>query len=577
MERRAGGSRHSRLRTAILLPLFSLVLLGFLVSGTIYILASRAAVGDVVERLILEATTGIGARVSSTLESPRYISMTVAEMVLKIEDPGDYTSRLQQVFRSLLAGMPELNIVAVGFVDGEYAEAQRLSDGTILIGRAGRSTGGALESWTSPEGGEPQQLRFSRPGYDPRTRPWYRRAVESGKPGWSDVYAYFSTADLAVSASVPVLYGDEVKAVVAATVSLRDLMKILVDQPKARRGTVAVLDQKGRLISTSDLDSVVLSGDGGLIPARESSSRLLAEVAGLLPQSVRSEGSIVHFQFEGDRYIAGFAPIDDQGWGLGWTVVTAVPESFYMERLLQADVTGGFVFFLLLGLATMIAWITVDGITDPLLHLETAAADLAGGRFSGDASRMVQSLAGRRDEIGLLAASFAKMSGSLESSFESLRASLEEKEVLIKEVHHRVKNNLQVVSSMLAIQAGEILDPLAVSIFKACQERIQAMALVHEEVYQSGLYSEVDMSEYLERICSSLRCSRTAGTPRLEVRVDAKGIRLPLAQAIPSGLIVNELVVNSIKHAFPSDRLGTVGVSLKRAEGRCLLAVQDDG
>lgn len=569
--------RNTSLRTAILLPLASLVLLGFASSWTLYVLASRTSMGGVVERLVLETTAVLESRLSRLLEAPRHVGITIAEFARQVEDPGASLVFFQRAFRSQLEEVPELNIAAIGFRDGEYAEAQRLGDGRILVGRAGRGTNGALESWICDEEGKPRELWASRPGYDPRTRPWYRTRAETGKPGWSSVYSYYSTGDLALAAGYPILVRGEARAVVSVTMTLRGIHDFLNTMPQARRGVLAVLDREGRVVAASGEFPVTLTAEGRLPAAEDSGNTLLSAAASVLPLGDKPEASSQRFRIEGVRYIYGFSELRNDDWDLGWRVLAILPESEFTERMIESDVRGGFVFLLLLSLALLVTWLTVGGLTEPLSQLETAVRDLASARFSEESSRTIQALTGRRDEIGRLASSFDHMRTSLLASFETLRSNLDEKEVLLKEVHHRVKNNLQVISSILSIQAGELEDPRALEAFAACQERIQAMAYVHEGVYQSGLYTEVEMDEYFGRICSALRWSRAGSAPGIDIRVEARDILLPLSQAIPCGLIVNELAVNALKHAFPGGRGGIVSVSLSRQGAEYRLVVEDDG
>jgi two-component sensor histidine kinase len=396
-------------------------------------------------------------------------------------------------------------------------------------------------------------------------------------PGWSSVYSYYSNQDLAVSAGYPVLAGGQLLAVVSVTTTLKGIHDFFNTMPQARRGVLAILDREGRTIAVTGKYPVSLDGEGRLPAAEESGNSLLAKAAPLLPLKVKPESSAHRFRMDGERYIAGISELRNDEWDLGWRVVAILPESEFTERMTESDVRGGFVFLLLLSLALLVAWLTVDGLTEPLSQLEAAVRDLAFARFSEDSGKTVRALARRRDEIGRLASSFDNMRSSLLISFETLRSNLEEKEVLLKEVHHRVKNNLQVISSMLSIQAGGIEDPKSLEAFAACQERILAMAFVHEGVYQSGLYTEVEMEDYLGRICSSLRWSRAEDAPRIDIRVDSRDIRLPLAQAIPCGLIVNELAVNALKHGFPGERPGVVSVALTREDPGYRLVVEDDG
>jgi two-component sensor histidine kinase/PAS domain-containing protein len=159
-----------------------------------------------------------------------------------------------------------------------------------------------------------------------------------------------------------------------------------------------------------------------------------------------------------------------------------------------------------------------------------------------------------------------------------IREALTEKEVLLKEVHHRVKNNLQVISSLLNLQAAEITDPNTLIALRESQNRVRSMALIHEKLYQSNDLAHIDFSIYLQSLVYSLAQSYRVQANKVDIQVQAEKIFLDLDTAIPCGLMVNELVSNSIKYAFPEDRSGKIIVSFSStAHNRYSLAVSDDG
>ena len=160
---------------------------------------------------------------------------------------------------------------------------------------------------------------------------------------------------------------------------------------------------------------------------------------------------------------------------------------------------------------------------------------------------------------------------------EAVRASLREKEVLLKEIHHRVKNNLQVISSLLSLQARYLTDPKAREIFNQSQNRVQSIALVHEQLYQSPDLSHVNFSEYTASLLDNLFHNYSAAERGLAKEIDVGGARLTIDVAIPCGLIVNELVTNALKHAFPDGRRGTIWVVLQENPVELRLAIEDDG
>ncbi len=161
---------------------------------------------------------------------------------------------------------------------------------------------------------------------------------------------------------------------------------------------------------------------------------------------------------------------------------------------------------------------------------------------------------------------------------EETQRRLGEKEVLLKEVHHRVKNNLQVISSLLSLQSARISDAGVKDALRESQNRVRSMALIHEKLYQSSDLAQVDFAGYLRSLVNFLAQSYRQQADHVALDVQATSVRLDLETAIPCGLIVNELVSNSLKHAFPDGRSGSITVSLQPDEvGRWCLRVSDDG
>jgi len=134
---------------------------------------------------------------------------------------------------------------------------------------------------------------------------------------------------------------------------------------------------------------------------------------------------------------------------------------------------------------------------------------------------------------------------------EKVLASLREKEILLKEIHHRVKNNLQIISSLLELQCEYIHDHQALRFFRESQDRIKTMAMVHEQLYSSADLASIDLCEYLESLASQLLHSYVEDPGRIALVFDLGEFCLGIEEAIPCGLILNELVSNSLKHAFP--------------------------
>lgn len=182
-------------------------------------------------------------------------------------------------------------------------------------------------------------------------------------------------------------------------------------------------------------------------------------------------------------------------------------------------------------------------------------------------------------QLSLLLDACWQVVGRLDAE-QGVLSSLHEKEILLKEIHHRVKNNLQIISSLLFLQAEYVQNPEDRTMFEESQKRISAMALVHEELYGSADLSSVDMGEYVPRLVE--RVVASADVP-VQVDFDVEALRLPVTRSIPCGLVLNEMVMNAVKHAFRSGRTGRNGqesrlrVSLGRSAGQVELAVEDNG
>lgn len=162
---------------------------------------------------------------------------------------------------------------------------------------------------------------------------------------------------------------------------------------------------------------------------------------------------------------------------------------------------------------------------------------------------------------------------------ERVKQSLQEKEVLLREIHHRVKNNLQIIASLLHLQASSAGGSSNADIFRDSQVRVAAMALIHDQLYQSSNFAEINFDTYVRKLITSLFDSYRVQASQIELSLPtgADGVALNITDAVPCALLLNEILSNSLKHAFRDGRRGKIVVSMRREGENYLLRASDDG
>ncbi|MBN1350005.1 PAS domain S-box protein [candidate division KSB1 bacterium] len=167
---------------------------------------------------------------------------------------------------------------------------------------------------------------------------------------------------------------------------------------------------------------------------------------------------------------------------------------------------------------------------------------------------------------------------ALKQAEEKLKASLQEKSVLLQEVHHRVKNNLQVISSLVYLQSKQVNDQHILPMFQETQNRVRAMAMIHENLYKSSNLARIDFAVYLEKLIKQLFRSYDVRTDAVELQIEVDKVELSIDTAIICGMIINELVSNSLKYAFPENRNGSINIRIFKAINNLVtMIISDDG
>lgn len=214
------------------------------------------------------------------------------------------------------------------------------------------------------------------------------------------------------------------------------------------------------------------------------------------------------------------------------------------------------------------ALLLIDGVE----HTSEIKEDNLGGYFLVTATPII-------DEKGFIQGS-VHVARDITKRIEmenDLRHALDDKEMLIKEIHHRVKNNLMIISSLLNLQSSYIEDEGALDVFRESENRANAMAKIHERLYQSTDLKNIDFGEYIQNLTNDLYMTMVSDTERIKMVIDVEDVSIDINTVVPLGLILNELVTNSMKYAFPPGESGYIKVELHRENENIVLKVSDNG
>jgi PAS domain S-box-containing protein len=322
----------------------------------------------------------------------------------------------------------------------------------------------------------------------------------------------------------------------------------------ARDGRVIWFHCEAKLVRDKAGHPWLLHGVAFDITERQLSEERLRGLLDSAPDAmviVNQEGRIVFVNSQAERLF---------GYGrqelLGGPIETLIPERFHAQHGGHRATYGA----------------------NPRVRPMGAGLELFGRRKDGSEFPVEISLSPLQAEEGMLVSSAIRDISDRKVAEQRLVDSLDEKDVLLREIHHRVKNNLAVISSLFYLQSTYTDDPVTLKLLQESQDRVRSMALVHELLYGSENLAAVDFSKYASDLCEQL--IQTYGNPAGQVRLtrNLEPFRLNIDQAVPCGLVLNEIMSNAIKHAFPGGRPGTIHLTLRRSpDGACLVSVADDG
>lgn len=402
-------------------------------TGWLSLRNGQQAVNDVASQLRNEVTARIEQHLLSYIETPHLVNQINADVIrLGLLAPGEAPG-LQRYFWQQIHTFSAISYIQFGSEKKEFVGIERLDDKTLRFDVSNESTGFVFHTYELDRTGQPTKRLKQKPNYDPRIRPWYKTSVLKGKPTWSEIYTYFASPKLAITAVQPV-YGNqgELLGVLGSDLTLSQINEFLRTLKIGRSGATFIIERSGLLVgnSTAEAPFTLSQGEAKRIAATESSNRLIHSATQYLLEHFGTLNSIqnsqqLDFNWAGQRQFLQVTPLSD-GRGLDWLIVVVVPEADFMDRINANTRTTILLCLAALVVAILLGILTSRWIVKPIQRLSAAAAALSRGEWDKTAveTRLIASVQ-RQDELGILARSFNSMATQLQESFTTLEERVE--------------------------------------------------------------------------------------------------------------------------------------------------------
>jgi two-component sensor histidine kinase len=385
-------------------------------------------------------------------------------------------------------------------------------------------------------------------------REWFREARETRDFSMGKIVESMASGQQVVSASYPVMDEDKFVGVVGAALNVSWLATAITTRTASGESiTITFMDGKGEVIMPDKGKTMQ-----GLLPAKRLDP---AQGRGSIVEAMGRDGNphiyVLERLFADDLFMVGIAPAN--------TLYGRALEAF--SALIVPVILIVVVTFAVVGIGVY------RSVLQPLAAFAEAVRAYRAGDFT------IRPNPGRApSEIHDLAAQFGKMARAIAQRERRLERVIAHRDALIAEIHHRVKNNLQMVASLLSLQAGRVRSDEAREALNSARRRVLSLSVLHKHLFERDDVENVDVGKFLEDLCVQLRGSHVGSyDARIRISCECDPLILPTRDAIALGLIVTEAVTNATKYAFPGKRSGRINVSLFVREERVSLSIKDDG
>ena len=481
------GSGRVPLRTILIVPFVVQLMVTVGLVGYLSFRNGQKAVNDLATQLQGEISDRIQQQLFHYLEAPRVLAQINANAIelsqLNLQDTGSLTRQFWK--QRHLFDSANVSAIYFGSISGEFIGLGFQDDKTWQIGRVGQSTTGKFYSFATDDQGNPTTLLDVGQPYDPRLRPWYKDAVEAGKPTWSEIYIDFKEPRLKVTLAQPVY--DEfsrLRGVVGVDFVLSHIGEFLKQLKIGQSGQTLIVERSGLIVASSTAQEPFIRDQAGKIKERlqatDSSVPLIRSTAKYLSDRFSNFTEIndtQHFivQIEGKRQFLQVTPLKDKR-GIDWLIVVVIPEADFMA---QIDANTRTTLLLCLAasiLAIAFGILTTRWVIRPILHLNAAAKAIAKGEW--DKTVELE----RVDELGELAKSFTSMARQLQESFETLEQKVAQRTAELATAKEAAEVANQAKSAFIANMSHELRSPLnAILGFAQLMARHPTLSPEHRE------------------------------------------------------------------------------------------------